>query len=247
MSSTKRLGNDEVDPPSDGGKGDPAAHTVLTYAVPHSGPMEHLSALRPALGAGLLITASLLAGCGSSSQPRAASPPAAPGATPVNGGTPAPPEANLAGDIPDTVAYVPWTSADGKVSFVHPEGWAQTAVAGGVMFTDKLNSVTVVAAPGPPPTIAQVQAQVNPTLGGPGRATTIVGTEMAPLPAGPAVRVTWQVNSLADPVTAKVHRDEVVTYLVGAGGQVVRMDLSGAVGSDNVDPYRKMSQSLAVR
>ncbi|MGH9060809.1 MAG: hypothetical protein ACRDZY_15045, partial [Acidimicrobiales bacterium] len=150
------------------------------------------------------------------------------------------------GDIPDTVAYVAWTSPDNRIKFVHPEGWAKTAAPSGVTFTDKLNRVTVTAAPGPAPTVDQVRTQVVPTLGGPGRATQVVGVESATLPAGPAVRVTWRVNSEPDPVTGKVYRDEVVTYLVGSKGQVVRMDLSGAVGSDNVDPYRKMSQSLVL-
>lgn len=204
--------------------------------------------LRPLLGIGLMVTGGLLAGCGASgakaSTPHAV---ARPGGGMSSQVTPAPAETNPPGDIPDTTAYVPWTRADGKISFVHPEGWAQTIVPDGVMFTDKLNSVTVSSAPGAVPTVANVEAQINPTLGGPGRATRILRTEMTSLPAGPAVRVTWQVNSPPDAVTGKIYRDEVVTYLVGSTGQVVRMDLSGAIGSDNVDPYRKMSQSLTVR
>ncbi len=203
--------------------------------------------LRAELG-GLVISAALLAGCGASgakgSAPVARASPGAGSASPV---TAAPAEVNPAGDIPDTVAYVPWASPDGKTTFVHPEGWAQTTLPDGVTFTDKLNSVTVTTSPGAPPTVAEVQAQVVPNLGGPGRATSISRTETVSLPAGPAVRVTWQVNSPPDAVTGKVYRDEVMTYLVGSAGRVVRMDLSGAVGSDNVDPYRKMSQSLVVR
>lgn len=66
------------------------------------------------------------------------------------------------------------------------------------------------------------------------------------LPAGPAIKVLWQTDSAVDPVTGKVHRDDVVTYVVGAKGLVVQMDLSGPVGADNVDPYKKMSQSLKI-
>lgn len=222
--------------------------------------IPHRSVRRLALVAGLLTAAGLLAACGSSapktssastSAVSSSSAPSGPvSSSPAgasNSGTPAPVETNPPGDIPDTVAYVSWASSDGKTTFVHPEGWTQTAAPGGVMFTDKLNSVTVTSAPGAAPTVAEVQSQVVPTLGGTNRATRIVSTAMTSLPAGPAVRVTWQVNSVPDPVTGKVYRDEVVTYVVGGPGRVVRMDLSGAIGSDNVDPYRKMSQSLVVR
>ncbi|MDQ6945423.1 MAG: hypothetical protein M3256_03930 [Actinomycetota bacterium] len=219
---------------------------------------------RPLYAASLaLAVAGLLAACGSSAS-KASSATTASGnpasSAPASGsagtagagagtgaGTAAPVESSPPGDIPDTVAYPSWTSPDGKTTFVHPEGWSQTTVPGGVTFTDKLNSVTVTSSPGVPPTVASVDSQVNPTLGGPGRATKVVRTEAATLPAGPAVRITWQVNSLPAEVTGKVYRDEVMTYLVGQGGRVVRMDLSGAIGSDNVDPYRKMSQSLVLR
>lgn len=62
------------------------------------------------------------------------SPQAGPGAAPV--------ESNPPGDIPDTVAFVAYADRLGRFRFRHPEGWAQTAVAGGVRFADKLNSVT---------------------------------------------------------------------------------------------------------
>lgn len=222
-------------------------------------PHRRIHCRRPVLAAVVITAAGVLAGCGSSPAKTTSPGPSAsagPGSTgpastgaagAVNSGTPAPVETSPPGDIPDTVAYVKWASADGNTSFVHPEGWTQTTAPGGAMFTDKLNSVTVTSAPGALPTMAEVQSQVVPTLGGPGRATKVVRTEQTSLPAGPAVHITWQVNSAPDPVTGKVYRDEVVTYLVAGGGRVVRMDLSGAIGSDNVDPYTKMSHSLVVR
>jgi hypothetical protein len=117
-------------------------------------------------------------------------------------------------------------------------------MANGVRFAEKLNSITVTTAAGAAPTVATVRAQVVPQLAGPGRAAQVGAVDSVTLPAGPAVRLTWRVNSEPDPVTGKIYRDEVVTYLVGSAGRVVRMDLSGAVGSDNADPYRIMSQSL---
>ncbi len=164
----------------------------------------------------------------------------------VTSGTPARAELSPPGDIPDSVAYVRWTSPNGHVRFTHPEGWSQVAVPGGARFSDKLNSVTVTVATASAPSVATVKAQILPTLGGPGRATRVVSVGAYGLPAGPAVRIIWQVNSTPNAVTGKIYRDEVVTYLVGAHHLLVRMDLSGTVGSDNVDPYRKMSSSLVV-
>lgn len=216
---------------------------------------------RSSYALGLLSLAAVaVTACGSSSRTAGPAPAAAAAASPASGavtgsgatgsataapggGTPAAVESNPPGDIPDTVAYVPYTGLAG-VSFTHPEGWAQSAVPGGIRFTDKLNGVTVTLAAGAVPTVAQVRSQVVPTLGGTGRATDVSSVDAATLPAGRGVRVVWRVNSAPDPVTGRIYRDEVVTYLVGDGRRVARLDLSGAVGSDNVDPYRTMSQSL---
>lgn len=193
---------------------------------------------------GLAVTACglVLAACSAtgSNQPS----PAAGSATsdPVTAAVPV--ESNPPGDIPDTIAYVAFRLPDGSAQFTHPEGWTQTPVLGGVTFTDKLNSVTVTVSMGAVPTVEQVRRQVVPTLGGPGRAAGVWTVDPVTLPAGPAVRVVWRVNSEPDAVTGKVYRDEVESYFVGAAGRVVRMDLAGAVGSDNVDPYRTMTQSL---
>jgi hypothetical protein len=158
-------------------------------------------------------------------------------------GSPAAVESNPPGDIPDTVAYVPWTSPDHRVTVTHPEGWAERSVPGGARFTDKLNSVTITVRPGALPSPAQARADAA-KLADPGRAFELRSVASARLPAGAAVVVTWRENSARDPVTGKVYRDEVVTYLLGRRGRLVRLDLSGPVGSDNVDPYRTMSQSL---
>ena len=218
-------------------------------------PVPHPAAI------GLALCALVFEACGSPRQPSSTSPtlarsgagpttsapvvsnPTGDGTSPV---TAAPVESNPPGDIPDTTHYVAWSSPDGKVQFNHPEGWAQTAVTGGVRFSDKLNSVTLTTSTGAPPTVAGTQSKVVPALVASRGAVQIMSLGTATLPAGRAVRLTWRVNSAPDPVTSRVYRDEVVTYLVGVSNRVVRMDLSGAVGSDNVDPYRTISDSLKV-
>lgn len=67
------------------------------------------------------------------------------------------------------------------------------------------------------------------------------------VPGGQGVRIVFRRNSDPDQVTGKVYRDEVEEYLVYKAGRLVRMDLYGPVGGDNVDAYRTMSQSLTIR
>ena len=58
------------------------------------------------------------------------------------------PEQNPAGDIPDTQAFVPYTSEPGGYTLEIPEGWARSADAKNVRFESKLDglSVTISAA-----------------------------------------------------------------------------------------------------
>jgi hypothetical protein len=223
-------------------------HGAVVSASAEGSPTVSWVIGTPLAGAALLLA--LLTACGGSSSGRTRQPSASAAATTVAGavtaGSPAPAESNPPGDIPDSVSYVRATLAPGRVSFTHPEGWAQTNLPGGLLFSDKLNSVTVTEMPGPVPTVEQVRQDIVATLATPDRAPVVEKVEAATLPAGPAVRVTWRVNSRPDPVTGKVYRDEVVTYLLGHSGSVVRLDLVGAVGSDNVDPYRTMSESLTL-
>jgi len=130
------------------------------------------------------------------------------------------------------VAFVAHANRLGRFRFRHPEGWAQT---------------TVAAAAGPAPSVADARTRLVPTLDVPGAAFQLESVQTASLPAGAAVRVGWRRNSAPDAVTGRVYRDEVVTYLVGAGGTVVRMDLSGPVGADNVGPvaHRVKPRGLA--
>ena len=67
------------------------------------------------------------------------------------------------------------------------------------------------------------------------------------LPAGSGVLIVFRRNSDPDPVTGRAYRDEVQEYEILAHGKLVRMDLAGPVGADNVDAYRTMSMSLRVR
>jgi hypothetical protein len=157
-------------------------------------------------------------------------------------------ESNPPGDIPDNLAFVRYSSSAGRYAFTHPEGWARTSSGSRVRFTDKLNGVTLesLAAPGAPtPSTARRDDVARLRSSVP--AFELRSVSAVTLPAGRGVHIVFRRNSAPDAVTGKVFRDEVEEYAVFRNGRLVRMDLYGPVGADNVDAYRTMSQSLRIR
>lgn len=179
----------------------------------------------------------------------ATSAPSAPTSTaPAKTVAPVPVESNPPGDIPDNLAFVRYTNGAGGYSFTHPEGWARTGSGTRVRFTDKLNGVTVESlAATRVPTPSSAKAADVPRLRGSLPAFQLRSVSAVRLPAGRGVHIVFRRNSAPDSVTGKVYRDEVEEYDVLGHGRLVRMDLYGPVGADNVDAYRTMSQSLRIR
>ena len=161
---------------------------------------------------------------------------------------PVPVETRPPGDIPDNLAFVRYVNKAGRYSFTHPEGWAQTAAGARVRFTDKLNGVSVVGLKGSAaPSIASARSSDVPRLRTSVPAFRLRDISAVTVPGGRGVRIVFRRNSAPDPVTGKVYRDEVEEYVVFSSGRLVRMDLFGPVGADNVDAYRTMSHSLRIR
>jgi hypothetical protein len=158
-----------------------------------------------------------------------------------------PVEQNPPGDIPDDLAFVPYTNAAGGYSFTHPEGWAQTESGSRVGFTDKLNGVAAsVEAATTPPTEASARSVDVPRLARSTPAFELHKISPISLPAGSGVLIVFRRNSDPDPVTGRAYRDEVQEYEIFAHGKVARLDLYGPVGADNVDAYQTMSTSLRI-
>jgi hypothetical protein len=221
--------------------------------------------VRPALVLTFVLVSSVVAGCGGSSStssggstagvPRAtstsgpsesASPTGAPSGK-VKPAAPVPVEKNPPGDIPDNLAFVAYTNRPGGYSFTHPEGWARTGSGVRVRFTDKLNGVTAESVTATQaPTVASARSNDVARLKSSVPAFELRDISAVTLPAGKGVHIVFRRNSDADPVTGKVYRDEVEEYDVFHAGKLVRMDLYGPVGADNVDAYRTMSQSLSL-
>ncbi len=150
------------------------------------------------------------------------------------------------GDIPDNIAYVAYTNTAGRYTFMHPEGWASVVQGPAVTFTDKLNGISATSrAANAAPTVASAKTELV-ALQATQPAFEFRSMKPVALPAGTGVLIVFRRNSTPDQVTGKVFRDEVQRYEIYRGGREVILDLFGAVGSDNVDPYRKISQSLRI-
>jgi hypothetical protein len=140
---------------------------------------------------------------------------------------------------------VSYSNVAGGYTFSHPEGWAETSHGTSVAFTDKYNGASATVEPASTaPTVASVQATEVPKFQASEPAFAVIGVTPVTLPAGSGVLVVYRRNSPVDPVTGRSVRQEVHRYLIYGNQQVVTLELFGAVGADNVDPYAKMSQSL---
>jgi hypothetical protein len=148
------------------------------------------------------------------------------------------------GDIPDTQRFVTFHSADGY-HIDHPEGWAQLLAGSVVTFTDKFNSIRVVSTATPSaPSVASVQtgelaalAASIPCFQG-GKVTSLARK------SGSAILTVYRSESSPDPVTGKVVPLDFERYGFWHSGKLVTVTLSSPTGSDNVDPWRKVTDSF---
>jgi hypothetical protein len=63
--------------------------------------------------------------------------------------------------------------------------------------------------------------------------------------AGDAIRIAYAAASTTDPVTGKRVALDVERYLFWHNGTLVSITLSSPKGSDNVDPWKTVTDSLA--
>jgi len=204
------------------------------------------SSRRMLVGVGVLAV--VLAACGSS---KTATPASSPGTTTggsttaVGGPNPNAKEVLPPGDIPDTQVYVSYTPTAGGYSLSYPQGWAKRETASVTTFNQIFNTIevattkTVVA-----PTIASARSTLSAKLSSlPGFKLIKVDSVMRT--AGPAIRIVYNATSAPDPVTGKKGTLDVERYLLWHNGTLVTITLSGAHGSDNVDPWKKVTNSFA--
>ena len=207
------------------------------------------------LAAVALIGGALLAACSSGSVPGTSAPgtttssttrsgSGSPTEAPVSSEPAVPAESNPPGDIPDNTVFVPYHSAKGDWTVTVPEGWSRTTTGTTVTFTDKLNTVQVDARPGTVVTLASARKTDVPTLANTTRAFKLTSVAEVTLPAGPAVLISYLVNSDPNAVTGKQYRLDVLQYELFHAGTRTTLTLLSPVGADNVDPWRIVTQSL---
>jgi hypothetical protein len=150
------------------------------------------------------------------------------------------------GDIPDNVAYVAHPSTTGHYTIKTPEGWAASEQGSVTTFSDKLNSIRIEIVPMPaPPSPASVQAQDVPALKSQSRCFEGGAVTTVSRKAGSVVLVTYKADGPPDPVTGKVVHDDVERYAFWKAGTEAVVTLSSPQGSDNVDPWRTVTNSFA--
>jgi hypothetical protein len=154
-------------------------------------------------------------------------------------------EVNDPGDIPDNQAFVPYAPPTGGLTVKVPEGWARTEAGGESTFSDKFNSVRLEVVPAAAtPTVASATTAEVPALAAKGPCFEAGKVTVVHRKGGDAVLVTYRVDSPPDPVTGKVVREAVERYEFWRNGKEAVLTLSGAVGADNVDPWKVVSDSF---
>ena len=199
--------------------------------------------------------AAAIAGCGSSNSSASGSQPAASSSvassatnspTTISAGVnPNAPETLPPGDIPDTIAYVPYAVPGHGLTFSTPEGWSRRRTPNGVIFTDKLNTVQLVDTHASGPiTVASAQQTEVPKLAATLKGFKLQSVSVVSRPAGQAVTIKYLGYSTPDPVTGKFGVLAFERYEFFHRGHEVSLVLSSPLGSDNVDPWRNVTSSL---
>jgi hypothetical protein len=198
-----------------------------------------------------------ITGCGSSSSNSSSAAQSAPAASAsattstaattaaAAGVNPNAPESLPPGDIPDTIAYVPFTVPGHGLTVSTPEGWSRRATTSGVVFTDKLNTIQVEDLPAKGPvTPASVRTTETPQLAATLKGFRLQSVSTVSRPAGTAIKIAYLGYSKPDPVTGKFGVLAFERYDFVHRGREVALVLSAPTGSDNVDPWRKVTTSL---
>jgi hypothetical protein len=188
----------------------------------------------------LAATLALAVGCAHPNHP--SGPPTVAGESAAN---PEPKDSSPAGDIPDSQAFVAFAAPDASYTVEVPEGWARTDSPGGVTFTDKFNTVVIESQTGtsaPTPASARLTELAANAAVTPGVSYGDVSTVIRR--AGQAIVLTYHHDSAPSPVTGKVTAQSVERYEFFCNGHTVTLTLAGPVGADNVDPWRRITDSF---
>lgn len=196
---------------------------------------------RPIVGG--VVGLVMLAACGSS-KTTARGPTASTSTTVAGAPDPNAKESLPPGDIPDNQVFVTYRSAAGGYSLSYPQGWAQREISGTTTFSQYFNSIGLTTAKNATaPTIASARSLASATLRSlPGY--KLIKIDSVTRAAGPAVHIVYDATSAVDAVTGKTVTLQVERYLFWHKGTLLTITLSSAKGSDNVDPWKTVTDSL---
>jgi hypothetical protein len=155
------------------------------------------------------------------------------------------PETNPVGDIPDSQVFVNYVASPGNYSLDVPEGWARTSNGSDVLFVDKFDGLSVSITPSASaPTIDSIRQNEIATLTNTGRAFQVGQITETALPGGHAIKISATANSAPDPVTGKQVRLEEDLYIFFKSGTEAMLQLWAPQGADNVDQWKRISESF---
>jgi hypothetical protein len=141
--------------------------------------------------------------------------------------------------------YVVHTDPAAHYSVKVLEGWAQSTVNGATRFTDKLNSITLAThAASAEPTVSTAKSVTVPQLQQTEPKFTLKEVTALSRPAGHVVLVHYERDSAPNDVTGKVFREDVYRYEFFRAGTELDVTLAGPTGSDNVDPWAIVTDSV---
>jgi hypothetical protein len=155
------------------------------------------------------------------------------------------PETNPIGDIPDNQVFIRYISPTGGYSLEVPEGWARTEQGANVHFVDKFDGVSVsLSINSSAPSVDSITENQAITLAQSERAFMLGAVNKVNLPAGSIVQIKATANSDPDPVTGKQVRLEEEFYFFYQNGNLATLKLWAPQGADNVDQWKRISESF---
>jgi hypothetical protein len=155
------------------------------------------------------------------------------------------PEKNPVGDIPDNQVFIQYSSPTGGYSLEVPEGWARSEQRTDVLFIDKFDGISVaLTSVSSAPTVDNITQNITATLAQTERAFELGKVSTANLPGGSAVYITATANSDPDPVTGKQVRLEEEIFMFYQNGKLATLKLWAPQGADNVDQWKRISESF---
>jgi len=153
---------------------------------------------------------------------------------------------NPAGDIPDSQTFVTYSSPDGRYAIQVPEGWARSGSGSDASWEQQYDGVSLrVLAASSMPKAAGITAAYLKSLDPKGGNVVIAQVSERRMGAQTVLVASYSSESAPDPVTNKALRLENDAYLFFGHGHLAALRLWAPAGADNVDQWKRISESFS--